>query len=191
VARSRSSPAVAKFATTFVTMLATVVAGAAFGGGVHAAATGDVARLCAKKEELVHIVQKDFEDLADPTTHSTYEASKPEEEPSRLILDRKVDLNGDGNPELVFSDPGVAARDAQYLSWYVDCGGDDYYPLFSEYAADYEIGKAQGKGWKPIYFFNNLSPKKPSFTLVGKSTYRFDGSHYTLVKSEKVKRRIF
>jgi hypothetical protein len=144
VARSRFWLAVALCAV----MVATTVGSRASGGRTHTAATGDVARLCAKEEELVHIVQKDFEDLADPDSHSTYvatEASKPDQEPRRLILDRTVDLNGDGDPELVFSDPVAAARDAQYLGWYADCGGGDHYPLFSEYAADYEIGKAQGK----------------------------------------------
>lgn len=151
---------------------------------------GEVASVCAEKQDLVRIVRKASED---PTgaPDSIYEVTDASGEPSRLSLDRKVDLNGDGNPDLILADPAAAARDARYLSLFVDCGGGAFYPLLTEYAADYEIGKTTAAGWKLVYLFKNISPEKPSYTLVGKDTYRFDGSHYSLVKSEKVKRRIF
>lgn len=107
-----------------------------------------------------------------------------------MDLDRRVDLNGDGNPEWVFAAPGAAARDARYLLWFTDCGNGTFYPLFREYAAEYEIAKGAANGWRLIYFVNNISPEKPSSTIVNKDTYRFDGSHYVLIKSEKVKRHI-
>ncbi len=151
---------------------------------------GEVATVCAKKQDLVRIVRKASEDPAE-APDSIYEVTDASREPSRLSLDRKVDLNGDGNPDLVLADPAAAARDARYLSWFVDCGGGAFYPLLAEYAAAYEIGKTTASGWKLVHLFNHISPEKPSYTLVGKDTYRFDGAHYTLVKSEKVKRRIF
>ena len=166
-------------------------AGKPAGGGPvpPAAPLGAVAALCAKKQELVHIVQKP--DDPDDPPNSTYEETDASGEPSHLSLDKKIDLNGDGTPELVMDVPAAIARDASYLDWYLDCGNGAFYPLFAEYAADYETGKTTANGWKAIYLFNNMSPDKPSYTIVSKETYIFDGAHYVLVKSQKVKRRIF
>jgi hypothetical protein len=136
------------------------------------------------------MVQKPSGDAEDPP-HSTFEETDATGAPSHLILDRRIDLNGDGTPELVLADPAAAARDARYLGWYVDCGSGSFYRLLTEYAADYEVGRATADGWKDIYYFNNMSPEKPSYAIVSKSTYKFDGAHYVLVKSAKVKRRIF
>jgi len=151
--------------------------------------SGAVAGVCARKQDLVHIEQKP--DDPDDPPNSTYEETDASGAPSHLVLDKKIDLNGDGIPELVLDDPAETARDARYLGWYVDCGKGAFYPLLTEYAGDYEIGKATAKGWKVIHYFNNMSPEKPSHTIVSKSTYTFDGAHYVSVKSEKVKRRIY
>ncbi|HEY6476557.1 MAG TPA: hypothetical protein VI456_08225 [Polyangia bacterium] len=150
-----------------------------------------VAVLCGKKQMLVHLEHKAFDNLPqEAPADATFEESTPEGDHFRLILKERADLNGDGNPELIFLDPDAEARDAAYLRWFVDCGGS-FYPLLSEYAGDHETGgKGDRQVWKDILLFNNMSPEKPSFTTVSKSTYRFDGAHYVLIKSEKVKRRI-
>jgi hypothetical protein len=135
---------------------------------------------------LVRIVPSVGDDQADETI---YEVTPTGGEVSRQTLDRKVDLNGDGSPDLVLADPAEVAPDARYLSWFVDCGGGAFYPLLAEYAADYELGAATGGGWKTIYLFTNISPDRPSFTRVSKDTYRFDGRRYTRLKSEKIRRR--
>lgn len=153
------------------------------------APAGKVATLCAKKEDLVRIVQKPSADPEDPP-NSSYEETDANGASTPLTLDRKIDLNGDGTPELVLDDPAQAARDARFLHWYVDCGDGAFYPLLTEYAADYEVGKAAANGWKDVYHFNGVIPNKPGYTAVDKSTYRFDGARYVSVKTEKVKHRI-
>jgi len=152
-------------------------------------AAGKAAPLCAKKEDLVRIVQKPSEDPED-RPNSSYEATGANGTSSSLTFDRKVDLNGDGTRELVLSDPAQATSDASFLLWYFDCGGGAFYPLLTEYAADVEVGKAAPNGWKDIYYFNGIVPNKPGYTASDKATYRFDGAHYVSVKTEKVKHRI-
>lgn len=158
---------------------------------VPAPATSQVTGLCAQKDRVVRIVRKKFEDPPEEPGHETFAKLDAEGRESKLTLEARPDLNGDGTAELVFDNPEAVARDARFLSWFVDCGNGNFYELFTDYAADYEIGQTATGGWKAIYYFNNISPEKPSYTIVGKDTYRFDGSHYSVVKSEKVKRRIF
>ncbi|HLK92924.1 MAG TPA: VCBS repeat-containing protein [Polyangia bacterium] len=168
-------------------LTANAATGNAPGRKTPPAAPGDTISVCAKEEELVRIELNAGQDEADGA-EPIYEVVPASGATSRQTLDRKVDLNGDGRPDLVLADPSQAARDARYLSWFVDCGGGTFYPLLTEYAADYEIGRSAG-GWRTISLFNSISPENPSLTFVEKETYRFDGARYRRVKREEVRRR--
>ena len=154
-----------------------------------ATATPQVTGLCGQKDKLVRIERKKSDKPDADVTYLLWDSGSTT--PEELNLSESVDLNGDGIAELVFSAPTQVAPDARYLRWYVDCGSGFFYELFSEYAADYEVDKITANGWQLVQFYNNMSPDRPSSTIVSKTTYRFDGSGYVAVKSKKIKRRIF
>ena len=153
-------------------------------------AASPVAQLCSQKDKVVRIVPKKFEDPPEEPGHETFAKLGADGRESKLMLEARADLNGDGVAELIFDNPDAVARDARFLSWFLDCRNGTFYELLTDYAADYEIDKAVANGWKLLQLYNNMSPEKPSFTIVSKTTYRFDGSRYVLMKSRKVKHRI-
>ena len=58
-------------------------------------------------------------------------------------------------------------------------------------AADYEIDQKEENGWRLLQLYNRPSPDSPSSTKVSQTTYRFNGSIYVSVRSQKIKRRTF
>jgi hypothetical protein len=150
-----------------------------------------VAGLCAKREKVVRIVPKKFEDLPERPGHATFAKSDIDGTETKLMLDARAELNGDGVAEMIFEAPDEIARDARFLSWFVDCGNGNFYELLSEYAADYEIDQKEENGWRLLQLYNRPSPDSPSSTKVSQTTYRFNGSIYVSVRSQKIKRRTF
>lgn len=159
--------------------------------GAQTAVGSDVARLCGQKGKLVRIARKSVDGGAEGDDREAFASISADGTETGFLLDRRVDLNGDGTPEVVLSDPDQIARDAQYLSWFLDCGGGFFYGLLTEYAGSYALGRAGRNGWRQLDLSNNVSSEMPPPNVVSKTTYQFNGDGYVAGKTVKLKRRPF
>jgi hypothetical protein len=154
-----------------------------------------LAALCAREEQLVRIQPYKRRGPEDQDVF-VLSTSPLDTEPIRLV--EKVDLNDDGAFELLMEHPDEVTPDAQYFGWYLDCGRRRFYPLLTELAAEYELGKPAGNGWRllQLYYPIRASDRRREArgdnrgeAGVRKVTYRFNGKQYVKIKEVKTQRR--
>jgi hypothetical protein len=152
------------------------------------------ADLCARREELVSIQPFKRSEPGDQDAF-VLSTSPSDTEPIRLV--EKVDLNDDGVLELLMEHPDQVARDAQYFGWYLDCGHRRFYPLLTEFAAEYELGKPASNGWRMLQLYYPLpaaerdapSDTRADSATLRKVTFRFNGKIYVKIRETRTRRR--
>jgi len=87
---------------------------------------------------------------------------------------RKVDLNGDGVPEYIFS--GIVCGNANCQTWIYRQNGNKYVRIpFEAYAVGIEIGKTSTKGYLDIIVEGHSSAAETELHV-----YKFDGRGYDI-----------